>query len=186
MHIPLGRPRDEELTGKVLKATYELLSEHGYREISLVKVADVAGVSRKALYSRWHNKIELVVEAFSFFNPPKIPILQGSIKQQLIDYIEQAVEISNRNPILFGDILADILSSPQSHPFFDKAYTEPRWHIYRQILEKGIEQGEFSVEMNVPLVIESLSAILRNRILQRKIIEKTFISEVVELLIKAR
>lgn len=184
MHTSLGRPRDEELTAKVLKATYELLSEHGYHEISLVKVAEVARVSRKALYSRWQNKIELVVEAFNFFNPPQIPVLQGSVKQQLIDYIEQAVAVSNQNPTLFGDILADILSSPQSQPFFDDAYTQPRWHIYRQILEKGIEQGEFSAEMNVPLVIESLSAIFRNRILQHQAIEKHFISEVVSLFIR--
>lgn len=184
MQTSLGRPRDEELTAKVLRATYELLSEHGYHEISLVKVAEVSGVSRKALYSRWQNKIELVVEAFNFFNPPKIPVLQGSVKQQLIDYIEQAAVASNQNPSLFGDILADILNSPTSHAFFDEAYSQPRWHICHQILEKGIAQGEFSAEMNVPLVIESLSAIFRNRILQRKVIEKPFISEIVELLLR--
>ncbi|QIM67327.1 hypothetical protein A4G16_08065 [Mannheimia granulomatis] len=184
MSNPLGRPRDEELTAKVLKATYELLSKHHYHEISLVKVAEVAGVSRKALYSRWQNKIELVVEAFNFFNPPEMPDLQGSVKQQLLDYLEQSVAVSNQNPTLFGDILADILGSPQAQAFFDKAYTQPRWKIYSQILEKGVEQGEFSADMNIPLVVESLSAIFRSRILQQKTIEKSFINEVVTLLVR--
>lgn len=181
--LPVGRPRDEELTEKVLNATYQLLTEQLYSDISLVKIAETTGVSRKALYSRWNNKSELIIEAFNLFNPPQVPQVSESIRTQLIDYIEQSLVIIVQNFALFREVLADIQHHPKTLSFFEENFSLPRQAIYREMLQKGVEQGEFSASLNIPLVVESLSAIFRQRILLNKEINREFIKSVVELLI---
>ncbi|STY62578.1 TetR/AcrR family transcriptional regulator [Mannheimia haemolytica] len=180
---PVGRPRDEELTEKVLATTYQMLAEQEYAEISLVKIAERAGVSRKALYSRWSNKCELVIEAFNLFNPPTLPPLQTSIKAKLLAYIEQSVAVINQNSALFRNVLADILAQPKSFEFFETAFSLPRQQVYQHLIQQGIENGEFEANTDIPLVSECLSAIFRQRILQEKKIDIVFIEKVVEMLL---
>ncbi|QLD32303.1 TetR/AcrR family transcriptional regulator [Mannheimia varigena] len=180
----VGRPRDDGLTEKALNATYQLLTERPYSEISLVKIAETAGVSRKALYSRWNSKSELIIEAFNLFNPPKMPQLENNIRTQLIDYIEQSLVVIVQNFALFREVLADIQHQPKTLIFFEENFSLPRQTIYCQILQKGVERGEFSVYPNIPLAVEALSAIFRQRILLNKEINREFIESVVDLLIR--
>lgn len=182
--LPVGRPRNEALTENVLNATYRLLSDHRYADISLVKIAETAGVSRKALYSRWQNKCELIIDAFNLFHPPAMPERTGSVKNQLIDYIEQSMSIFNQDIVLFRDVLADILQQPATLAFFEQAFSRPRQTCFREMLQAGIENGEFPPNLDLSLTIECLNAVFRQKILLAEKIERPFIQTLVEFLLK--
>ncbi len=58
-----GRPRDPAIDDAVLTATRALLVEVGCDQLSMVAIAERAGVGRPALYRRWPSKTHLVFEA---------------------------------------------------------------------------------------------------------------------------
>jgi AcrR family transcriptional regulator len=58
-----GRPRDPAIDEAVLTATRALLVEVGCDQLSMVAIAERAGVGRPALYRRWPSKTHLVFEA---------------------------------------------------------------------------------------------------------------------------
>ena len=55
-----GRPRDVEADGAIERALRALLSEIGYRETSIEKIAKRAGVAKATVYRRASDKAELV------------------------------------------------------------------------------------------------------------------------------
>lgn len=58
-----GSRKDPAIDAAVLAATRTLLVERGYAATSIDLIASTAGVSRPAVYRRWHSKAELVHEA---------------------------------------------------------------------------------------------------------------------------
>lgn len=182
--VQAGRPKDEALTQKILSTTYELFSQHSYADISLVKITEAAGVSRKALYSRWNNKAELLIEAFSLFHPPSIPPCTTDYKTQLIDYLEQSTIAFNQNITLFRDVLIDILQHPNTLEFYEQAFSQAHQQAVMQILENGIRQGEFKTALNCPLICECLRAVLQNKILRAEKTERAEIETLVAFLLK--
>ncbi len=65
-----GRPRDPAIDDAVLTATRALLVEVGCDQLSMVAIADRAGVGRPALYRRWPSKTHLVFEAVFGWHAP--------------------------------------------------------------------------------------------------------------------
>lgn len=58
-----GRPRDPDMDQAILAATIGLLAEVGYVRLTVAEVARRAGVGKPAIYRRWAQKSQLVVEA---------------------------------------------------------------------------------------------------------------------------
>jgi AcrR family transcriptional regulator len=58
-----GRPLDPAVGVAALRATLDLLDEHGYAELRVADVARRAGIGLGALYRRWATKQDLVVAA---------------------------------------------------------------------------------------------------------------------------
>lgn len=182
--VQAGRPKDEALTQKILSTTYALFSQHNYADISLVKIAETAGVSRKALYSRWHNKAELLIDAFSLFHPPSLPPRHTNSKTQLIDYLEKSTMAFNQNITLFRDVLIDILQHPDTLDFYEQTFAQASQQAVMQILENGIKQGEFNTALNCSLVCECLRAVLQNSILRAEQMTRADIEVLVTFLLK--
>lgn len=180
---PVGRPRDEELTEKVLSTVHQLLQQNRYEDLSLVKIAEIAGVSRKALYSRWQHKCELAMDAFNLFHPPQLPEKNDNRRTQLIDYLEQLLQNINQNIPLYRAILADIQQHESSREKFEQQYQQQRRELPYHILQAGIQEGEFA-EMDIEFVLDCLRAIQLQQILQSKPVERVFIEKMVALLIR--
>jgi len=60
-----GRPLNPAVGESALRATLELLDEHGYAGLRVGDVAARAGIGLGALYRRWTTKQELVLAALS-------------------------------------------------------------------------------------------------------------------------
>ncbi|HYZ66770.1 MAG TPA: TetR/AcrR family transcriptional regulator [Mycobacterium sp.] len=62
-HRRQGSRRDPAIDTAVLATTRRLLIERGYAATTIDLIAGTAGVSRPAVYRRWHSKAQLVHEA---------------------------------------------------------------------------------------------------------------------------
>jgi len=59
----MARPRDPAIDRKIIEATLRLLARDGYAALSMMAVAEAAGVGKPALYRRYPSKAELVFAA---------------------------------------------------------------------------------------------------------------------------
>src|SRR5216684_7388675 len=60
-----GRPRSERLHKVILKTTFDLVLEVGFREVSIESIAAKTGVGKTTIYRRWPNKAAVVMDAFT-------------------------------------------------------------------------------------------------------------------------
>lgn len=60
---PLGRPRDPELDEKLMTAALLEYAELGWGAFTMQGVARRAGVGKSALYLRWANKEQLLLDS---------------------------------------------------------------------------------------------------------------------------
>ena len=70
-----GRPRDAGRDRAILAATFALLQEFGYRDLTIERIAATAGVGRPTIYRRWASKAALVVAALASTNRIAIPVV---------------------------------------------------------------------------------------------------------------
>ena len=91
-----GRPRDPSIDERVLEATREMLTEHGWDATTVRGVARLAGVSRAAVLRRWPSKAELVLDAVIGAAPDLAPF-EGVDREGWIRWVATAsVEIFDR------------------------------------------------------------------------------------------
>ncbi|GHB48301.1 hypothetical protein GCM10007094_41920 [Pseudovibrio japonicus] len=63
---PRGRPRNTDLTRKIMKTMLQALATNGYHGTSTQQIAQDIGTSKQALYRRWQNKAALALEALRY------------------------------------------------------------------------------------------------------------------------
>ena len=84
-----GRPRSQESEKAILDATMELLSELGFRAVTVDAIAARAGASKSTIYRRWPTKENLVIAAFGE-TPLLAPPPRGDMVSQLVEVIRRS------------------------------------------------------------------------------------------------
>lgn len=154
-----GRPRDPEMDQAILAATIELLSEVGYARVTVADVARRAGVSKPAIYRRWSQKSQLVVEAMVTQMRPGKDNDSGSAADDLLVLTEQLIDVLTRTPL--GRVLPGLVAEMATDPVLAANYRDliikPNQGHWRAAIERGIERGEFSAETDVDFVLNTLA-----------------------------
>lgn len=115
-----GRPRDQAIDDAALRAARELLVEVGWEKLSMVAIAERAGVGRPALYRRWPSKTHLVFEAVFGWQDAATPVLDAPDSEQWVrrsfDYTK---ELFHRPEVRAA--LPGLLASLRDHPDLQSA-----------------------------------------------------------------
>ncbi|MFB7631172.1 TetR/AcrR family transcriptional regulator [Streptomyces sp. NPDC056149] len=125
-------------------ATLEELSETGYAALTMERVATRARTGKAALYRRWSNRAELVVDACALagFSQIEMPNT-GALREDVIALMRQ-IAAKMTSPL--GGILRGLLAEMTRDPEF-AALIRKRLHTagpasLRNILERAVERGE--------------------------------------------
>jgi AcrR family transcriptional regulator len=79
-----GRPRDEEVRKRLLKAASDLLEEVGFGSVTVDLIAERAGASKATVYRWWPNKASVLIEAFRDAVSPNFPFSDtGSLSRDI-------------------------------------------------------------------------------------------------------
>jgi len=79
-----GRPRDEEVRKRLLKAASDLLEEVGFGSVTVDLIAERAGASKATVYRWWPNKASVLIEAFRDAVSPDFPFSDtGSLSRDV-------------------------------------------------------------------------------------------------------
>lgn len=165
-----GRPRDAGIDERVLTAARELLVERGLRAMSLDAVADIAGVSRSAIYRRWASSDELVLDAIDDALgqlPGPDPTVTGqAFWPEVRDGVRVAIA-GLANPIEHDAIqlwLSRLSHQPKLHRRYWERRVEPRRQRAINSLRAAAARGQIeNAGDDADLLVDMLAGVLLYR-----------------------
>jgi AcrR family transcriptional regulator len=151
-----GRPRSKKSEEAIIKATTRLLTDEGYANLTVSKVAAHAKASKSTIYRRWPTKEHLIIEAFNRW-PPLSPRDKGDVLSDLLDLFRQFLRILHRPPsnAIMPTLVAERAHNPALAAVFDPLM-EKRREPARQVLNRAIQRGELPKDTDVELAIDAM------------------------------
>lgn len=151
----------------VLDATLVLLSEVGYRQLTIGLVSERSGVARSTIYRYWKNIPELAIAAFDFALGPRSPAPDtGDVRRDLITIYEWLAAALRRS--IWGKALPSLIEAARNEPAFAgllPRLADQRREGSRKRLVKAIEQGELRPDANPEWILDMLTGLLYYRLL---------------------
>jgi AcrR family transcriptional regulator len=153
-----GRPRDARADEAILAAVLALLTGGQSADgISIEAVAAKAGVGKATIYRRWPNKEALLIDAVASMKGP-LPVAAGeSVRDDLVMLIAaMRTQRSEQYGKAAACLLPEMARSPEMHRVY-QGVVEPRRDVMRQVLRRGITNGELRADIDVELTLLMLS-----------------------------
>lgn len=153
-----GRPRNARADAAIIDAVFELLiSGRSADALSIEAVAAKAGVGKATIYRRWPNKEALLIDVVSTMKGP-LPVPAGeSVRDDLVMLVSA---MRNKRMEHYGKVTACLLpefvKSPEMHEIY-QSIIELRRDVMRQVLRRGISNGELRADLDVELTLLMLS-----------------------------
>jgi AcrR family transcriptional regulator len=126
--------------------------------LSLVTIAEHAGVSRNSLYRRWPTKDSLYLDVLGTINKP-LPDPDGpTARDDLTAHLATLVErtLDKRASSMLRALLAEARAFPELHRRYFAEIVSPRREAFYRIIRRGIDSGEIRSDIDVAFVNEML------------------------------
>jgi AcrR family transcriptional regulator len=153
-----GRKRDEATRQAILRTAYKTLAAEGYGGFTIEGVAARSGAAKTTIYRWWPSKGMLAIESFLPVYDRETPIPHSkSAVRDLKAYMRLQAKLWDGSD---GRILMELIAAGQSDPEMKKFSRDwmviPRREVVRQMLQRGIDQGEFRADIDVEVAVDAL------------------------------
>jgi hypothetical protein len=150
-----GRPRKAAIDTAILDAAATLLSQRGYRGMTVAAVAAAAGVTEPTVYLRHPTKHDLAVAAI-----PRLPILNhppdtGDTKTDLTLLLTDLVDSGRAIGLaVTGVILAEEAEHPELLDHWRTTVGAAAVGAVHDIIKHGQRRGEVRRDVRTPVVAD--------------------------------
>jgi AcrR family transcriptional regulator len=184
---PRGRPRSEQSHRAILDAANVLLEERGFVDLTIDEVAQRAGVSKATIYRRWPTRGTLVFEAFSADFLARQPLPDtGSLRGDLLSALRawiRTVKGTVTGRTLIG-LIAEVQRDPELAEIWRERFLAPVRTHHRLMIDRAVERGEVSSNIDPEVVLDLLYGPLYHRLLQSHLpLSDRFAQVVVDIVI---
>jgi AcrR family transcriptional regulator len=152
-----GRPRQASIDTAILDAAADLLSQRGYRGMTVAAVAAAAGVTEPTVYLRHPTKHDLAVAAI-----PRLPMLSrppdtGDTKRDLTLLLTDLVATGRTIGLsITGVVLAEESEHPELLEHWRTTVGAAALRAVHDIIEHGQRRGEVRGDVRAPIVADLL------------------------------
>ena len=149
-----GRPRSETVERAIIEGVMKLLEEGvPLAEISIERVARIAGVGKATIYRRWSGREEMFCDVLRTAEPPDPELPGTSMRDDLIILLESLRRrgLANRSSAIMHNVHAQMKSSPKLWKVYHAAVIEPRRRKTFDVLRRGQENGEIRADIDIEL-----------------------------------
>jgi AcrR family transcriptional regulator len=155
---PRGRPRGDEARIAILEAAYALLEEGGLAGFTIEGVAARSGAAKTTIYRWWPSREALAVAAFLAAAGPRIafPRTSSAADDIRAQMRRLAVVYRGKTGRVVRDLIAAGHGDPGAAAAFVEGYVRPRREAVREVLQRGIEAGEFRAGLDLEGAIDAL------------------------------
>ena len=181
---------------KIFRIAARLFAEKGYNGVSMREISQQSRVSKPTLYYYYGSKegiYQSLLDAGLTYGMGDIDdILQQnvSVKQKLIELLKKRFWQSLEYPE-FAKFFLNLFISTERTPFLNKFKEEARKRrqVMVDLIQAGIDQGEFGASANSQLAVELIIGVTTHFIWQQMLNDKTILSDelaeqIIELLFK--
>jgi AcrR family transcriptional regulator len=152
-----------DITVAIRNAVMHELADVGYGRLSIEAVARRAGVGKTAIYRRWNNKLEMVLEIVSDVAGRAVPLpdtgsLTGDL-QLLMMIVSKALQHRIASQII-PDLMAEASRNPQIAETLQRALRTHQQSVGDKLVGQAVARGELppgaDPEMAVDLILGPL------------------------------
>ncbi len=154
-----GRKRDPRTDAAAVEAVLDLVSAGATLSgLSLVMIADQAGVSRNSLYRRWKTKDDLYLDVLDAINKPLPDFDAPSAREDITGHLAILIErtLDTRASSMIRALLAEENAFPELHRRYFAEIVTPRREVMYRLIRRGIATGEIRPDADVAFVNEML------------------------------
>jgi AcrR family transcriptional regulator len=134
-----------DITVAIRNAVMTELAEVGYGRLSIEAVARRAGVGKTAIYRRWSNKLEMVMEIISDVAERKVPLPDtGSFSGDLallLMIVSTALRHRMASQII-PDLMAEAARNPQIAETLQRALRTHQQAVGEKLIGQAVARGE--------------------------------------------
>jgi AcrR family transcriptional regulator len=146
-----------DITAAIRNAVMNELAEVGYGRLSIEAVARRAGVGKTAIYRRWSNKLEMVLEIVSAVAERSVPMPDtGSFAgdlQLLMFIVSRALQHRIASQII-PDLMAEAARNPKIAETLQRALRTHQLAVGEKIVGQAVERGELPPDTNADLAVD--------------------------------
>ncbi len=146
-----------DITAAIRNAVMHELAEVGYGRLSIEAVARRAGVGKTAVYRRWSNKLEMVLEIVSGVAERSVPMPDtGSFATDLqltMFIVSKALQHRIASQII-PDLMAEAARNPKIAETLNKALRTHQTALSEKIVGQAIERGELPKGTDPELAVD--------------------------------
>jgi len=160
-----GRPLDPSLDESIRSAVLTVLSQVGYRGLTMDEVAMAAGVSKATIYRRWPSKVDLLITVIDVASDDAlVEVDTGSLREDLVALLGALVQIL-AGPS--GGASRALLGVLDDDPTLADAYRRgplARWsRAFEEAFARAVGRGEVPPGADACLAAEAGPAIVIQR-----------------------
>jgi AcrR family transcriptional regulator len=155
-----GRPRSAEVDQAVMSAALDLVSDGGFRAVTIEAIAAKSRVAKTTIYRRWPNRAAVVMDAFmvrvgshALFAPDD-PFLEGVRRQMRT----MAKAFRGEDGALVKALLAEAQFDPELARAFRDRWIMPRREMALAHFRRGAEEGAIRRDADLETTIDLLYA----------------------------
>lgn len=182
---PKGRAphrRDENARLAVLHAADDLLVERGFAGVTVEGIAARAGVAKQTIYRWWPSKTDILLDTLVEDASHQLVIPdKGSTVEGTRRYLRSVASFLTKDPA--GKVLLALIGEAQHDPTFSltfrQRYLGPQRVRERELLQRGITNGELPDNLDVDAALDALCGPVLYRALTGARIPRRFIDTLI-------
>ena len=183
---PPGRPRSEQAQDAILRSTLELLETVGFHEFSVEGVAAKANVSKATVYRWWPNKAALIADSFASSAVEELHFPDtGSVRADLSNQMTRVVQVfRGRRGRMVSTMIGGGQFDPELLQAFRERFMRPRREEAYRTLQRAVERGELSRNVDFDLLLDALYGPIHMRFLRSQYLNREFVLKLCELVLR--
>ncbi len=167
MANPAGRPRSEAARKAILSAALRLVTERGFRAVTVNEIAAAAGVGKMTLYRHWPNKAAVVMDSLLALlgSETAFPRAKSALESLRLQLDLQVAFFRSQKGTLIRSLIAEAQSDTELAIAFRERWLEPRREGVRQTVLRAISEGSLREDLDMETAIDLLYGPLYYRLL---------------------
>ena len=161
--------RSEASRLSILDATLRLLDNDKMtvKSLSIEAIAKEAGVGKTTIYRWWPSKAAVVIDAFMENHLLHTPVRTDvPVREALAIHLRSLIRQYAGTPgRLVSQILAESQYDPEIRAMFRERFFDDRYEAIIQLVQRGVDDGELSRDIDARTLSEMLYAPVYHRLL---------------------
>lgn len=140
-----GRPSDPGLQGRFIDAALELLTEQGYRALTMSAVARRTGASTASLYRRWSSKQALVTDIARTLTLEALGTIDtGTLEGDLREFVGRKRQLISRVGTPLLALLAEASHDTELRDIMRSEVLDATARHLGELLDRAAARGELT------------------------------------------